>query len=107
MVRMKRWVRTGAVLLAQFAASGAFAGGCSEPAAFTDIPNGAYATREQMLTAQRAMKAYDNAVKAYSDCLKEAGDTSNRANLAIDRLEHMAERFNVELHAFKERNGAG
>ena len=100
-------VVTGVVLFAQLAAAPAFAGNCSEPAAVTDIPSGASATREQMLSAQRAMKAYDNAVKAYSDCLHDAGDTSNKANLAVDRLAHMAERFNIELHAFKERNGAG
>jgi hypothetical protein len=100
-------VLAGVVLLAQFAAVPAMAGSCTEPAAFTDIPSGARATREQMLTAQRSMKVYDNAVKAYSDCLHDAGDTSNRANLAIDRLARLAERFNVELHTFKERNGAG
>lgn len=96
-----------AALTAQFIATTAFAGGCSEPPAFTEIPNGAYATRDQMLSAQRAMKAYDIAIKAYSDCLHDAGDTTNRANLAIDRLAHLAEKFNFELHAFKEHNGAG
>jgi hypothetical protein len=100
-------VVTGVLLFAQLAAAPVLAGGCSEPAAFSDIPSGASATREQMLSAQRAMKAYDNAVKAYSDCLHDAGDTSNKANLAVDRLAHLAERFNTELHAFKERNGAG
>ncbi|HWW21806.1 MAG TPA: hypothetical protein VNZ06_13480 [Steroidobacteraceae bacterium] len=103
---MKRLVITGMVLFAQLAAAPVFAGNCSEPTPFTEIPSGASATREQMLAAQRAMKAYDIAVKAFSDCLKDAGDTSNRANVAIDKLEHMAQRFNVELHAFKERNGA-
>jgi hypothetical protein len=53
------------------------------------------------------MKAYDNAVKAFSDCLQAEGDTSNRANTAVDRLMKLAEKFNVELHAFKEHNGAG
>src|SRR5579862_2126230 len=103
---MRRLVITGAVLMAQFGAVSAYAGSCSEPPAFTDIPSGASATREQMLQAQRAMKAYDLAVKAYSDCLRDAGDTTNRANLAVDRLGKMAERFNAELHAFKEKNGA-
>lgn len=97
---------TGVLMLAQFAAAPAFAAGCTEPPMFNEIPDGANATREQMLSAQRAIKAYDNAVKAYSECLRDAGDTSNKANVAVDRLQHIAERFNVELHTFKERNGA-
>jgi hypothetical protein len=103
---MKCPVFAAMVLMVQFAAAVAYADGCTEPVAFTDIPSGASATREQMLAAQRGMKAYDLAVKAYSDCLRDAGDTSNRANVAVDRLERMAARFNVELKAFKERNGA-
>jgi hypothetical protein len=103
---MTRVVLTGVLMFAQLVAAPAFAGGCSEPSPFNEMPNGASATREQMLTAQRAIKAYDNAVKAYSDCLRDAGDASNKANLAVDRLQHLAERFNAELHTFKERNGA-
>jgi hypothetical protein len=100
-------VLAGVLMLAQFAAIPVFAAGCSEPPPFaSEIPDGANATREQMLSAQRAVKVYDNAVKAYSECLRDAGDTSNKANVAVDRLQHIAERFNVELHAFKERNGA-
>jgi hypothetical protein len=102
---MRRVIAVG--MLAQFATGSALAGGCTEPPAVTELPNGATASRDEMLSAQRAMKVYDNAVKAYSDCLHEAGDTSNRANIAVDRLQRMAERFNAELHAFKERNGAG
>ena len=95
-----------AVLVAQLAASQALAGNCVEPAPYTDIPSGAKASRDEMLSAQRAMKVYDNAVKAYSDCLHDEGDTTNKANVAVDRLQHLADRFNTELHAFKERNGA-
>jgi hypothetical protein len=102
---MKSLLVAGVVLLTQFGVVPALAG-CSEPMAFTEIPNGAKATREEMLSAQRAMKAYDNAVKAFTDCLNQEGDTSNRANLAVDKLQKLAEKFNVELHSFKERNGA-
>jgi hypothetical protein len=94
------------VLVAQLAISEALAGSCVEPAPYTDIPSGAKASRDEMLSAQRAMKSYDNAVKAYSDCLHEEGDTTNKVNVAVDRLQHLAERFNTELHAFKERNRA-
>lgn len=105
-VLMKSVLVAGVVLLAQFAVLPALAG-CTEPVPTAEIPNGAKATREEMLAAQRAMKAYDNAVKAYTDCLQADGDTSNRANVAVDKLQKLAEKFNVELHAFKEHNGAG
>jgi hypothetical protein len=102
---MKTLLLAGAFLVAQAVALPARAG-CTEPTPVTELPNGAKASRDEMLSAQRAMKAYDNAVKAYTDCLHDDGDTSNKSNAAVDRLQHMAERFNVELHTFKERNGA-
>jgi hypothetical protein len=105
---MMRVVAAGLMTIALLGAQSALAGSaCSEPGPLTDIPSGASATREQMLSAQRTLKAYDIAIKAYSDCLRESGDTTNRANMAVDQLTKLAETFNVELHAFKERNGAG
>jgi hypothetical protein len=96
----------GVVVFAQFAASAAYAALCTEPVPFTDIPSGAQATRDQMLSAQRGMKAYDIAVKAYTDCLHDAGESSDKINQAVDRLHKLADRFNDELHAFKQHNGA-
>jgi hypothetical protein len=105
-MRMKR-VLGASLFLMQIAASAAMAGGCTEPPPYTEIPSGVSATREEMLSAQHALKVYDNAVKAYSDCLHDAGDTSNRADTAVEKLQKVAERFNTELRAFKGRNGAG
>jgi hypothetical protein len=100
-------VGIGLLLVTQFASASAFATGpCEEPIAVTDIPRGDSATREQMLSAQRAIKGYDIAVKLYADCLQKAGDNSPRANVAVERLQQMADRFNAELRTFKERNGA-
>jgi hypothetical protein len=105
-VRKRIWLAS-VIVAAQFAAQAAHAGTCVEPATFSDdIPNGASATREAMLAAQRAIKAYDNAVKAFADCLRDAGDTSNRANAAVQNLEKIAGHFNDQLKVFKERNGA-
>jgi hypothetical protein len=103
---MKTLFLSATLLIAQLTLSQAVASSCVEPAPYTDIPSGAKASRDEMLSAQRAMKAYDNAVKAYSDCLHDEGDNTDKANVAVDRLQHLAERFNVELHAFKERNRA-
>ena len=104
---MKRVWLASIVLFAQFAAHGASAANCVEPAAYVDdIPNGASASRDVMLSTQRAIKAYDNAVKAYADCLRDSGDTSHRGDAAVQRLEQLASRFNDQLKLFKERNGA-
>jgi hypothetical protein len=104
---MKRLVFSSLILAAQLAAASAFAGGfCEEPSVAAEIPSGATATRDQMLSAQRVIKAYDLAIKAYSDCLRESGDTSSRGTIAVQRLQQVADRFNTELRMFKERNGA-
>jgi len=103
---MKRLLLAAVVGLAQLGAHSAFAAECVEPPPITDIPNGASATREQMLSAQRTIKAYDIAIKVYSDCLRDANDATNRANQAVERLQKLAEKFNTQLVAFKERNGA-
>jgi hypothetical protein len=55
------------VVLAAFAAGAAFAD-CPAPDGSVQIPSGAAATREEMVAAQKAVKAYDIAVRAYSDC---------------------------------------
>ena len=103
---MKRLLLAAVLVLTQLCARSAFAADCVEPPAVTEIPNGSSATREQMLSAQRTIKAYDIAIKAYSDCLRDANDETNRANQAVERLQKLAEKFNVQLIAFKGRNGA-
>jgi hypothetical protein len=92
---------------------------CSAPAAAVQIPDGTTATRDQMVAAQRAVKAYDTAVKTYSDCLQHELDTQlagggnkqlleaqyDRLNNAeVDKLQKLAGKFNDELRAFKAKN---
>src|ERR1700761_1326648 len=103
-----KWVWLGSILvLAQFAAGSATAANCVEPPAYSDeIPNGSSASRDAMLSTQRSIKAYDNAVKAYADCLRDSGDTSHKGDVAVQKLEALASKFNDQLKLFKERNGA-
>ena len=83
------------------------------------IPNGATATRSQMMAAQHAVKAYDTAVEAYGDCLQQqldrqvaAGGDKNYLsirydkmnNSEVDKLQKLADKFNEELRVFKARN---
>jgi hypothetical protein len=106
-----------AIVLAAFAATSALAN-CPAPDGTVQIPNGAAATRDEMVAAQKAVKTYDNAVRAYSACLEQEQHTkaslgadhgvldeySRRSEAEVDKLEKLADRFNAELRAFKERN---
>ncbi|HEY7928562.1 MAG TPA: hypothetical protein VID71_01035 [Steroidobacteraceae bacterium] len=92
---------------------------CSAPAAAVQIPDGATATRDQMVAAQRAVKAYDTAVKTYGDCLQHDLDAKLASggnkqqleakydklnNAEVDKLQRLAGKFNDELRAFKAKN---
>jgi hypothetical protein len=92
---------------------------CSEPEAAVRIPDGSTATRDQMVAAQRAVKAYDTAVKAYGDCLQHELDAKLASggnkllleaqydklnNAEVDKLQRLAGKFNDELRAFKAKN---
>ena len=109
---------TRVFVLAAFAATSALAD-CPAPDGAVQIPNGAAATRDEMVAAQKAVKAYDNAVRAYSACLEQEqhakaplgayrcacdDEYSRRTAAEVDKLEKLADKFNVELRAFKARN---
>ena len=109
---------TRVFVLAAFAATSALAD-CPAPDGAVQIPNGAAATRDEMVAAQKAVKAYDNAVRAYSACVEQdqhamaplgadrgagADEYSRRTAAEVDKLEKLADKFNVELRAFKARN---
>lgn len=85
---------------------GTAAAECPPPSVQVQIPSGATATRDDMVAAQKAVKAYDNAVKEYSGCLqREAVVGSDRLeNIEVDRLKLVAAKFNSELKIFKEKN---
>lgn len=103
---MKSIMSKSLLVVALLAAGPVFAG-CSEPAAIADVPNGSTASRDDMLAAQRAIKAYDTAVKAFTDCLAQSGDSASKGNDAVDKLQKVAAQFNAQLKVFKEKNGAG
>jgi len=100
---MKIWVQLLAVAAIGIKAASA---DCPLPAVQVQIPSGATASRDDMVAAQKAVKAYDNAVKEYSGCLqREAVVGSDRLEtLEVDRLKQIAAKFNTELKIFKEKN---
>ena len=105
------------ILLAQSALA------CEYPERVKDFPDGNTASQEEMLAAQKLVKAYVTSMEAYLDCIKadEAqalialGDADEEArrqraimfdkkhNAAVEEMNLVAEEFNVQVRAFKER----
>jgi len=97
---------------------------CDVPKPTGTLPNGATASREEIVAAIAAMKQYDAAVNAYTGCLDmetnyriaAAGATATKAqmqawkaseqqkrNAAVDELQARADELNKEVRAFKAR----
>jgi hypothetical protein len=58
------------LFLAAAVAGGQAYATCSYPQAPTKIPDGATATKEEMIEGMKAVKAYNDQIKAYTDCLR-------------------------------------
>jgi hypothetical protein len=101
---MNTFLMVGIACLTSFPALAA----CEAPPAPPTPPIGATASRDEMLAAQTAIKEYNVAVSAYAECAEKDGSSHElaNANQAIHQLEKLAERFNAELRAFKQKNGA-
>jgi hypothetical protein len=110
-----------AALLVAFAAGAVYAD-CKIPDATVQVPDGATATKDEMVTAHKAVVAYDAAVKAYSDCLAQdltdkiaaGGDKTKlpaeyaKLNDAqVEKVQQLADKFNAELKAYKAAQGSG
>jgi hypothetical protein len=104
-----------AVLLAATAAPAGAA--CTYPDEIT-IPDGATATKDEMVAGQKAVKDYMAAVEAYLACLdeedKKLGEAATeeqkslhvkRHNSAVDAMNEIAARFNEQVRAFKAQGG--
>lgn len=113
-------------LLAAVVAAPAFAD-CTVPTISITVPDGATATMEQMLAAQHAIRDSDAAVQKYADCLKAEQDAKiaaggdsmkdedkvkisadyvQRQNAVADKLQKIADQFNVEVRAYKAKAAA-
>ena len=102
--------------LAAFAAQAT----CIYPRPPENIPDGATATYEQLVEAQKAVKQFDADIAAYNACLTmelltlladPALDEARKAeleamqvkknNAAVDEAQAVADRFNEQLRAYK------
>jgi cyclophilin family peptidyl-prolyl cis-trans isomerase len=88
-------------------------GDCKTPAT-PEIPDGARATAEQMVTAQGRVKAFVTEGQAYVKCVDAVADDKDRAtpdrnaaivehNRMVGELEHAAGGFNEQVRTFKAR----
>jgi hypothetical protein len=110
-------------LVAALATAPAFAD-CTAPINDVKIPNGNKATMNEMIAAKHAIQENNTAVETYTQCLKAEQDAKiaaigpditdeqkvkiaseyvNRQNAEVEKLQSLADRFNVEVRAFKAK----
>jgi hypothetical protein len=95
---------------------------CDYPEA-VKVPNGATATKEEMLAGKDSVQKFVNELNAYMECIVEEEKLARLAmedlepeveqqreemlnkkyNAAVDDQERVAASFNTELRAFKDR----
>ena len=73
---------------------------CNRPSAPTSIPDGASASKEDMLAAKRAVDAFKGAMEEYFTCEKNFAKVES----AQSELVKVADRFNVQIRAFKAKS---
>jgi hypothetical protein len=106
-------------LLATLACGYGFAAAACEAPSPVAMPDGATATREQMLAAQAQVRAYQAAMNEFVACIDseadEAGEQApnefkslmvERHNSAVAEMEGVAAAFNEQLRAFRAANPA-
>ena len=115
---------TAAAIAAAALAPAAYAD-CSYPQAPNPIPDGSTATLAQMMTAQKAVQAYNQEMNAYLSCIQlerdsrvaNAGDKLTKQqkqeleaievqkhNAAVDQLHAVADQFNAQVKIFKAKD---
>jgi len=117
------------IVAAALVSSHAYAA-CVYPKAPDKLPDGATATKEEMIAAQKLVKSYNDDIKAYTDCLRLEHDGQIKAdeskpdkekmtkeqkdeldkvevqknNAAVDEAEAVTNRFNEQIRAFNAKS---
>ena len=100
---------------------------CVAPVASITIPDSATATKDELVTASKAIKAYDLDVQTFTSCLEQEeegaitalGDKATadqkakvkkqyelRSDNEVDKLLAMRDKINIAIRAYKARNPA-
>jgi hypothetical protein len=97
--------------------------GCDYPTK-ASIPNGSTASQEEMIEGQRGVKKYVADMETYLECIVEEEKAARaeiedlqpedeqqredmltkKYNAAVEEMEKVAARFNVEVQTYKARN---
>jgi hypothetical protein len=99
---------------------------CTYPSAPSRIPDGATATLQEMVDAQKAVKQFDQQIAEYTSCIKleEAAqlkgdkltDEQKKAiqaqqaaknNAAVDADQALADRLNEQIRVWKAKQAGG
>ena len=115
-----------ALLIATAMASSAHAT-CTAPTNEVKIPNGSTATMDEMLAAKHAIQENNAVVETYTQCLKAEQEAklaaggpdmkdeekvkistqyANLQNAEVEKLQKLADQFNIEVRAFKAKQAA-
>ncbi len=114
---------TRSLITVAFALSAPLALACDYPQR-VGVPDGATATKEQMIEGQRGIKAYLASMDEYLACIEAAEqdtvagiDATDEAtkqqriemfnkkyNAAVEEMNLVAEEFNVQVRTFKQRD---
>jgi hypothetical protein len=118
---MRELLKFAGVTSILLATHGAFA--CNYPSKVA-IPNGTTASQEEMIEGQKGVKQYVADMEAYLECIVEEEKAARaqienlqpdderqredmltkKYNAAVDEMEQIAAKFNVEVQAFKARD---
>jgi len=114
------------LLIAAALASPAHAA-CTAPTNEVKIPSGSTATMDEMLAAKKAIQENNAVVETYTQCLKAEQEAkiaaggpdmkdeakvkisteyANLQNAEVEKLQKLADQFNVEVRAFKAKQAA-
>ncbi len=110
--------------LLSLALSGPVLADCKEPDVSLKVPDGATASKEEMIAAKKGISELNAAVSEFQACLeterdariaaggdkltdadrsKIANEYATRGNGSVDKLQKLADRFNLELRAYKAK----
>jgi len=118
---MNKLTKTAIFVAMIFAAQGALA--CDYPQRI-DVPNGTTATKDDMIAGQKGVKTYMASMEEYLACIeadeaqavlalnnvnedtkRQREDLFNKKyNAAVEEMNLVAEEFNVQVRAYKDRN---
>jgi hypothetical protein len=114
---------TQAVLAMILVLGAPFASACDYPAR-TDVPNGNSASKDEMIQGQRDVKLYMAAMEEYLACIETAEQETvagsddldeeqkqqriamfnKKYNAAVEEMNLVAEQFNAQVRAYKDRD---